>query len=134
MRLATRERDLFELSSGEAAHARNPEKFWIPDRVAREGLRRGQAAKLVFEIEGEEDGHVMIQGERMWVIVAERVDDLYVGILDNEPCIEPADDVYLRQGAEIPFAAEHVIDIDEPPEDYWQQRLAATPTRTWPRE
>jgi hypothetical protein len=135
MRLAGIERDFFELASGEEAHSRNPKTFWIPERSVRESLRRGQAAKLIFEIEGEEeDGSVVVQGERMWVIVSELVGSLYVGVLDNEPCIQAAEDVYLRKGAEVPFGPEHVIDIGDPPEEYWQRRLAAAPTRTWPRE
>jgi hypothetical protein len=71
----------------------------------------------------------------MWVIVAERVDKLYVGILDNQPAsIEPGAHVYLTEGAEVPFGPEHVIDITEPPPDWVQDRLDAPPTRRWPRD
>jgi hypothetical protein len=135
VRLAALDRDFWHLLSGEEAHQRNPTTFWIPDRAERTSLQRGQAAKLIFEIEGEgDDGEVELQGERMWVLVAERVGDLYIGILDNDPAIEPADDVYLRRGAEIPFGPEHVIDFDDPPEHYWQAKLATSPTRVWSRE
>jgi hypothetical protein len=101
-----------------------------------EGLQRGHAAQLIFEIEGtEEDGSVSIQAERMWVIVAERVGDAYIGILDNQPvCLEPSDDVYLRFGAEVPFRPEHIINIGEPPVDYADWQLGQPPERLWPRD
>ena len=137
MRLAELERDFWELRSAERSHAEHPEKFEIPPLQARQNLERGQAAKLIFDIEGvDEDGSVVAQGERMWVIVSERVGDHYVGILDVQPqAIEPADDVYLCFGAEVPFRAEHVtdIDIDDPPEDYADWQLRQPPERTWPR-
>ena len=55
----------------------------------------------------------------MHVIVSERIEEAYIGILDNQPtCANFEDDVYLCMGAEIPFLAEHVIDIDNPPQEY----------------
>ena len=136
MRLATRARDFWELRSGEEAHAKNPVKFWIPALEKRQSLGRGQAAKLIFDIEGhEEDGSVSVQGERMWVIVAERIGNLYIGILDDQPsCLEPADKVYLGMGVEVPFGPEHVIDIQDPPEEYVEWQLGQAPERRWPRE
>jgi hypothetical protein len=135
MRLAALDRDFWHLLSGEEAHQRSPATFWIPDRDERTNLQRGQAAKLIFEIEGEgDDGEVELIGERMWVLVTERVGDLYIGILDNDCVLEPADDVYLCRGAEIPFGAEHIIDVGDPPEEYWQPKLAKHPARTWSRE
>src|SRR5437868_4001837 len=102
----------------------HPDSFWIPPFEQRDALRRGDAAKLLFDIEAhEEDGSVGVQRERMWVIVAERVQGVYLGILDNQPaCLELSDKVYLRFGAEIPFLAEHIIDIGHPPAEYvaWQ--------------
>ena len=68
--------------------------------------------KLIFDISiGNENGSVtLLGGERMWVIVTERIGDAYIGILDNEPAsIEAGGDHYLCLGAEIPFRAEHVI-------------------------
>jgi hypothetical protein len=136
MRLPKLECDFWTLRSGEESHRAHPEQFWIPPLEARRNLRRGQAARLIFDIEAEDEhGHVVAGGERMWVIVAERVGDQYIGILDNEPaCLEPSDTVYLCVGAEIPFAPEHVIDIADPPADYAERRLAREPRRVWPRE
>jgi hypothetical protein len=136
MRLACREVDFWELRSGEESHRRHPETFWIPSREAREKLRRGQAVRLIFDIETrDESAKVETQGERMWVIVAERVGDRYVGILANQPAsIEPGDDVYLCMGAEVPFGPENVIDIAETPEKYIEWQLGQEPERRWPRE
>lgn len=99
-------------------------------------MRRGQAARLIFDIEGEnENGKLEIVGERMWVIVSERVEDTYIGILDNQPTRSNFEDnVYLRFGVEVPFRAEHIIDIEDPPQDYVNWQLGQTPERVWPRE
>lgn len=113
----------------------HPDRFWIPPIEERRGLRRGDAARLIFDVESvEPDGSVAVQGERMWVIVSEVVGDLFVGILDNQPvCLDPASDAYLTFGVEVPFAAEHVIDIASPPDDYVRWQLGQAPARTWPR-
>jgi hypothetical protein len=71
----------------------------------------------------------------MWAIVSEQIGDVYIGILDNQPAsIEAANDVHLCFGAEIPFLAEHVIDIGQPPEEYVQWQLSHSPERRWPRD
>ena len=135
MRLPDIESDSWELRSGEAAHQAHPDTFWIPPLEARQNLKRGQAAKLIFDMEAEDEhGDIMVQGERMWVIVAERYDDYYIGILDNQPSsIEVTDKVYLCFGAEIPFLPEHVIDIGNPPEEYVEWQLSQEPECRWPR-
>ena len=136
MRLPTRGRDFWELRSGEASHRANPATFWLPPLEERRNLRRGQAARLIFDIEAEnEAGNIEVQGERMWVIVSERCGDYYIGILDDQPVsIEPAEGVYLRFGAEVPFLPEHVIDIADPPPEYAEWQLGQEPERRWPRE
>jgi hypothetical protein len=136
MRLASRDVDFWELRSAEESHAQHPDTFWLPSRDERENLRRGQAARLIFDIESIDDfGQVQVQGERMWVVVAERCGSLYVGILDNQPAsVEPGDKVYLCFGAEVPFGPEHVIDIGDPPAEYVEWQLGQQPERRWPRE
>ena len=133
MRFATRQRDFWELLSAEERHRESPDTFWIPDRDARESLHPGQAAQLIFEIELEsDDGTPEIMGERMWVLVRERQGSHYLGILLNQPVsFDPADDLYLCKGAEIPFGPEHIIQVDDPPEDFVEAQLSALPTRTW---
>ena len=136
MRLPTIQRDFWTLRSGEAEHRAHPETFWIPPIEQRLDLQRGHAARLIFDIESQDDdGNVVVTGERMWVIVAERVGDQYIGILDNKPAsFEPSDRAYLCFGAEIPFGPEHVIDIATPPPDYVEWQLGQTPERHWPRD
>ena len=136
MRLATFERDFWQLRSGEASHRDHPKTFALPPLEQRQSLRRGQAAKLIFDIETEdESGKTVLTGERMWVIVAERIGEMFIGILDNQPtCVTPDDTSYLRFGVEIPFAPEHVIEIAEPPPSYAEWQLSQPPERIWPRD
>lgn len=135
MRRANLREHYWQLESAEARHAAHPESFRIPPRSEREQLRRGQAARLLFELEGEAETGAERIVERMWVIVAERVGDGYIGILDDEPAsLEPGPNVYLAEGAEIPFWPEHVIDIGDPPEEWVEHRLGRDPSRRWPRE
>lgn len=91
MRMASFDRDFWQLRSGEEMHQHHPDSFWLPPREKRENLQPGQAAKLIFDIESvDQDGTLQVQGERMWVVVAERVNDGYIGLLDNEPAsLEP---------------------------------------------
>lgn len=135
MRLASFERDFWQLRSGEACHREHPDTFLTPPWEQRNSLQRGQSVKLIFDIEAvDENGQVQVQGERMWVTVAERIGDLYVGILENQPaCLEPADNVYLCMGAEVPFSPEHAIDIADPPSDYVEWQLSHEPERRWHR-
>ena len=137
MQLATLERDFWQLRNGEDSHRQNPDTFWIPALEKRRALKVGDAAKIILEIECEdENGKVTIEGERGFVIVSEIVGDRYIGILDFQPaCIETGqDDVYLCFGAEIPFSHEHVIDIDRPPDDYIEWQLGQKPERRWHRK
>jgi hypothetical protein len=136
MRLASLDLDSWQLRSAEESHERNPDTFWLPPRDARNDLRRGQAARLMFDIhERQPDGSLAVQGERMWAIIAERLGDTYIGILDNQPVsVERDSGAYLCFGAEIPFRADHVIDIADPPGEYVEWQLGQPPAGVWPRE
>src|SRR5262245_10109056 len=136
MRLPSLENDGWQLRSAELSHQQHPDTFWIPPLSQRQNLRRGQAAKIIIDIESrDEQGVVQSGGERMWVIVAERVGDFYIGILDNQPAsLEPSGNVYLCFGAEIPFLPMHVIDIRDPPPEYAEWQLGQEPARRWPRD
>lgn len=132
--MASFERDFWQLRSAEGAHSEQPTSFFIPPIQARQNLKRGDAAKLIFDIEGlDEDGAIVVGGERMWVIVAECVGDAYIGILDVQPSVAQSENVYLRFGAEIPFRPEHVIEIAQPPDTYVRWQLSQSPDRIWPR-
>lgn len=134
--MPSRELDFWELRSAEQNHAVHPDTFWIPSIDERKNLQVGQAAKLIFDIESEDqEGNIHVQGERMWVIVSEIINDEYIGILASKPTsFDPADEVYLCYGVEIPFKPEHVIDIANPPEDYVKWQLGQSPERKWARE
>jgi hypothetical protein len=136
MQLASFEKDYWQLRNGEESNRKNPDSFWIPELEKRKTLSVGDAAKVILEIESEkEDGSIIVEGERGFVIVSEVIGDSYIGILDFQPaCIEKGrDDIYLCFGAEIPFSHEHVIDIDRPPEDYIKWQLGQKPERIWHR-
>ncbi len=135
IRLASIKQDFWELRSGEKSHEENPETFWIPELEKRTSLKIGDAAKLIFDIEGyDENDEIEIIGERINVIVSEIIGDVYIGLLDSQPaCIDPADDFYLGFGVEIPFKAEHIINIDRPPEDYVEWQLGQAPEKYWER-
>ena len=134
MQMPTIKTHCWELRSGEESHKKYPDTFWIPPLEQRVNLKVGQAAKLVFEIECEDENGIFINSERMWVIVSEIIGDFYIGILDNKPAsFMPSDEVYLCFGAEIPFKVEHIIDIAEPPEKHVKWQLSLPPERRWLR-
>lgn len=135
MRLPTLEHDFWRLRSGEESHRRHPASFEIPPLPLRQSLGRGQAAKLIFDIGSvDEAGNPVVQGEKMWVLVAERCGDFYVGVLGNQPAsVVPGGSFYLCPGAEVPFLPEHVVDIADPPQEYIQEELGRPPVRRWPR-
>ncbi|RZJ62107.1 MAG: hypothetical protein EOO58_01015 [Hymenobacter sp.] len=135
MRQPSIETDYWELRSAEESHEKYGDRFWIPSLEDRQNIKRGQAARLIFDIEVDNEGETEVQGERMYVIVSEKIGDVYIGILDNQPaCSDFEDDVYLCIGAEVPFLAEHVIDIDYPPQDHVDWQLGQKPERIWPRQ
>ena len=116
-RLASLKRDSWELESGEERHAQAPETFWIPPRGQRDNLRPGQAAKLLFQIDGKAiDGDGDFGVERMWVVVLGRVGAYYRAVLDSQPSTIGAG--YLDEGTELLFEAKHVVAIAEPPKEY----------------
>jgi hypothetical protein len=116
------------LEDGEERHHAAPGTFWIPDRARRENLQPGDLAKLIFSvrIDNPEDP---IAVERMWVIVRERVPGGYMGVLDNDPTsIEENDELW--SGIELPFAARHIINIEQGNENTIRA-LAELPKRRW---
>ena len=131
MREPSSELDGWDLDNGEEYHAAAPATFWIPPRSERENLQVGDYAKLIFRISlDSEDDPCSV--ERMWVLVRGRIGDCYFGILDNEPDgIEENEELWL--GTELPFRAEHVINIiaaDKESVDLARR----PPRRAWPRD
>ena len=135
MRLPSLDIDSWCLYSAEAAHDTLPDSFSIPSFEERNGLTRGNAARLLFDIMvTDQQGERRSCQEIMWTIIAERVDGTYIGILDDQPgCLEPRSNTYLIFGAEIPFLPEHIIEIAYPPGDYSDWQLNLNPERRWPR-
>lgn len=89
--------------------------FRIPPRDARESLRVGNLAKLIF-IDSPDDG----VGERMWVEIVIVEAARYQGLLRNTPVVT----MDLDPSGLIDFGPEHVADIyddagmyDEPDEE-----------------
>jgi hypothetical protein len=135
MRLPSLENDYWALISGEARHAESPNAFWIPPLSERLSLKVGQAAKLIFEIESEnEEGNIERSCERMWVVVSEIDQPYYIGRLTNKPSIsDDNEEFYLKLDVEIPFLPEHVIDIDQPPEEFLKALFSEEPKDVWSR-
>jgi len=134
VRLANAATDFWELDDGEALNLAHPSSFWIPMLPERMSLRRGQAAQLIFKLTMNGPDGLMEKQDRMWVVVSEHVDGKVIGILTvDPPSIVPSDTIYLRKGAEIPFEARHVINIDWPPLENATRLLGEPRTRTWPR-
>jgi hypothetical protein len=66
--------------------------------------------KLNFDIRTVDvHGQERMNGERMWVIVAERDRDWFTGILDNQPlCTDE-----MKPGLIVHFKTEHIVNIDD---------------------
>jgi hypothetical protein len=120
--------DGWRLEDGESRHRETPSSFWIPDLAIRTSLYPGDFAKLIFSI-AVDDLEQSLEVERMWVIVRERTSFGYLGVLDNDPkCIAENDSLW--SGAELPFEARHIIDVDHANED--SVRIAADrPAKLW---
>src|SRR5262245_3111573 len=120
-RFTTIAEDGWTLLSAEDRANQHPKTFAIPPRSVREALTRGDAAKLLFDIEVRESGHVVDRGtERMWVVVSERGPYHFVGLLANTPA---ADHPTLKEGSPIIFGPEHVCDCDRPPQEFITKML-----------
>jgi hypothetical protein len=133
MRFATFEEDAWELESGEARQVAYGEKFWLPPVERRNSLVPGQLAKLLFQVQSQDEaGTIEVFVERMWVLVTRVLSGGYVGLLANQPSfVEEGEDVYLHRGAEIPFRPEHVVDIHSWSEADVQDFLSSVTLRKW---
>lgn len=127
--------DHWTLISAEERYRAAPDTFWIPPLDQRRGLQPGDAAKLIFEIESQdEDGKISRECERMWVVVSEVRPLYFIGRLTNTPVgVDENSSFYLNLDVEVPFLPEHVIDIDHPPQVYLKALFEEPPQKTWPR-
>lgn len=105
--------------------AREQPEFVMPDRSRREALMVADAAKLLFDIESRDGDAIIDRGvDRMWVIVKQRTEGGYIGVLDSHP--DYGETVLLRQGTEVIFGPEHIIEISQPPLDYLEGKYGST--------
>jgi hypothetical protein len=118
----------FVLGNGEEYHARAPSTFYIPPREERENVQPGELVKLMFKYEDGMDA----PGERMWVVVTERTDEGYYGILANTPALVELDENY-RWGIEVPFKPEHIINLEDA-DDETREWMKNGPTKPWPHK
>jgi hypothetical protein len=127
--------DYWTLISGEARHRASPATFMIPSLDERRSLQQGDAAKLIFEIESEDEvGEISRDYERMWVVVSEVRPLYFIGRLTNMPIgCERESSFYLTEGVEVPFLPEHVIEIDRPPKAFLDTLFSESPKKRWPR-
>jgi hypothetical protein len=96
----------WKLANAEA-RAMASSSFSIPPRAARESLRVGNLAKLIF-VDPTEDG-----GERMWVEIVAVEGTRYQGLLRNIPVVI----LDLDPSATIDFGPEHVADYEDDYDD-----------------
>lgn len=96
----------YTLENVERLNAAHPATFHIPSRTEREGLRRGDVAKLIFTLPKPING---CDAERMWVEVTGRDGEEYVGRLDSDPLFP--DTLGIRSGDTVRFRACHVASI-----------------------
>jgi len=107
---AAKQNEGFTLMDGEAQHAAHPDTFYMPPIEEREGLKRGDLAKCIFEVPG-------YVGERMWVTVEATLGKgIYLGSLNNEAGAFELDDYEflvkpypIHCGDVVYFEAKHVI-------------------------
>lgn len=98
------------LVSAEQRSAEYPTSFWIPKRALREALKRGDIAKLVFEMAPLPNG---CNGERMWVKIERVLRDAdtgkvhYSGHLMSKPAF-----MSIAVGETIDFGPEHIAEVD----------------------
>ena len=118
-------KDGWTLVSAEERALAYPGTFQLPPLTVRHSLSPGDAAKLLFDIETKENGHVIDRGvDRMWVIIKMKTEHGYLGILDSDP--GAAENLTLREGDQVAFGPEHVIDTGRPPRNYIVEKYGAS--------
>lgn len=135
MRFPQMEVDYWTLVSGEERHRSAPETFMIPSLEERRGLQVGDGAKLIFEIESEDEfGEISRDYERMWVVVSEVRPLYFIGRLTNTPIgCHRKSNFYLTENVEVPFLPQHIIDIDRPPQAFLDALFSESPKKRWSR-
>ena len=129
MNFATVETNGWQLLSAVERNQLHP-SFWIPSEAERTSLQIGSLAQLLFEIHFSNTDDTEV--ERMWVSLRRVETWGYMGILLNQPSTLPENDsVYLTHGAEIPFTAEHIMEIRPATAEFENLEVFNRPTRIW---
>ena len=103
---------------------------------ARSALKPGDAAKLIFRY-SVRDKTIAELTENMWVTIVDKIGEVFIGVLFNEPeNVQHSTVSYVAKGAEVPFLAEHVIDVQLPPAgaDVEKSLSKLEVTHTWRRD
>ena len=87
-----------------------PYTFYLPSGTVLSMLKVGDAVKLMFNCEVENDKGW--SAERMWVQITERERNSFKGFLDNEPYYIPD----IKAGDIVEFSIENIMqtDLDDP--------------------
>lgn len=101
-------------------HARNPDSFWLPDDELRAAIGPGSLVRLLlWFVDEEELGDLLLQCERMWALVEVRDGDVLHGRLTSPPVSSRAP---LEMGQLIEFRATDAIDVLDPEHDWREHR------------
>ena len=98
----------WQLVDGEEMAKADPDSFEVPTRDEKDALRLVDQCKLEFERVPARGG---ICGERMWVLVTERIGDQLRGTLSNQPVVIES----LNFGDVVEFEIRHVLAIQAAP-------------------
>ena len=121
-KLATLERDGWELESGEERAKEYADTFEIPSNSELSLVKVGNLVKLIFIVKAIDKAESEnLQVERMWVYVTETQKGMFIGRLQNKP----KSNTQLLAGTEVKFRVEHIIDIaDQEPPKGWKPTLS----------
>ena len=108
MNLSTFEKDHYVLDECEERHEESPDNFYLPELSKRQNLEVGDLVKLIFRMEEKSEPKSLVV-ERMWVIVKDKIEEYFIGELDNDPY----GNVFLSSKDQVVFQAKHVIQIYE---------------------
>ena len=102
------EKDGYHLLNGMQIHTDNPSTFLIPSDEQKDKLKSGNLVKLIFEIRTvNAKKKKELHGERMWVIILDRDEEQFLGILDNQPYCTDS----IKPGLMVYFGSQHIVDI-----------------------
>jgi hypothetical protein len=102
----------------QARRDRNPDTFWLPGDDLRAAIKPGsQVRLLLWFIDEDGPGQLVVQCERMWALVEGREGDVIRGRLASPPLSARA---ALGMGEPIQFRPADAIDVLDP-EDDWQE-------------